>query len=179
MSDDHREDFFDINIKRILKSLAEVKNTEIYYYGLKVEYGFNLNKGATDKEISYLENKTGYEIPRDYKEFLQYTNGLEFHHNDANISDIDGILESYEIFDYPEHIIVIATSLGSQLQIAINLLSTEDDNKIYVVDPIADDYFVSIKSNFTEFLNRFLSSNGSDYWNWGLDTSDKILKIKE
>ncbi|MCE4051399.1 MULTISPECIES: SMI1/KNR4 family protein [Bacillaceae] len=179
MSEENMEEYFNINIKSILKALTETKNTEIYYYGSKVEYGFNFKKGATDKEISYLENKIGYKLPNDYKEFLQYTNGLKFRHYDAKISDIEDMLESYEIFDYPDYMVVIGTSLSSQLQIAINLLTNEDDNRIYVVDPIADDYFVSINSNFTEFLNRFLSSYGSDYWNWGIDSTNKILKNTE
>jgi len=182
MLDERMEDYFEITVKSILKSLSEANNTnntEIYYYGSKVKYGFNLNKGATDKELRNFETKIGYKIPSDYKEFLQYTNGLEFQNDDAKILDIKEILECYEIFDYPKHMIIIATSLSSQLHIAINLLSSENDNNIYVVDPIADDYFISIKSDFTEFLNRFLSCYGSDYWNWGLDTSDKVLKIEE
>lgn len=81
MLDERMEDYFEITVKSILKSLSEANNTnntEIYYYGSKVKYGFNLNKGATDKELRNFETKIGYKIPSDYKEFLQYTNGLEF-----------------------------------------------------------------------------------------------------
>lgn len=177
MKNDNFDEYSNQEINGILKSLSKTNNLnkEIYYHGMMVDYGFNLNKGATDREISYLENKISYKIPSDYKNFLEYTNGLGFHHFDAEILNINEILSCYETFDYPDYMLVIATCMSSQFHIAINLLSSEE-NKIYVVDPIGDEFLMSLECNFTEFFNRFITSYGSDFWNWGLNSSDKILK---
>jgi len=104
-----------------------------------------------------LEKTIDYRLPKEYKNFLQFTNDLEFQHHVAEILLIliNEILSYYDIFDYPDNMLVIATCMSAQLHIAINL-HLNDNYPIYVIYPISDNFFMDIGCNFTEFLINFL-----------------------
>ncbi|MBD2868881.1 SMI1/KNR4 family protein [Paenibacillus arenilitoris] len=165
-----------LDIEEILRLLHQSNDSDVkmYFHGAMVDYGFGFKVAAQQEDITFLEKAIGYAIPEDYKKFLTFTNGLSFNHYDANIYSIEEVLSFKNTFDYPNYMLVVATSMSSQIQIALNL--QRDFDSVYVIDPIADDHFYSIGSNFTEFFNRFIVSYGSDYWNWGYKNTLKIPK---
>ncbi|MCG3089296.1 SMI1/KNR4 family protein [Sporosarcina cyprini] len=166
-----------LRIKKVLMSLRQSNEvavrTQTYYHGELVDYGFGMREGASLKEVNCLEQKIGYDLPSDYKEFLLHTNGLSFKHYDAEIFSVEDVLSTRSIFTYPDSMLAIASSMSSQLHIMIHL---KDPLSMYAIDPIADESFTCIGNNFTEFLNRFVMCYGADYWNWSRSLTKKIPK---
>lgn len=151
-----------------------VFRTQTYFHGELVDYGFGIKEGASLKEVNHLEQKIGHDLPLDYKEFLLHTNGLSFKHFDAEVFSLEEVLSTRSIFTYPGSMLVIASSMSSQLQIILNLEDSLDS--IYAIDPIADESFTCIGNTFTEFLNHFIMCYGADYWNWSQNRTKKIPK---
>lgn len=165
------------SINSIVELLKDINstNSKVYHHGMLLDYKFALQEPATEKIITDLETKVGSLLPSDYKQFLMVSNGMILH-PEARICSVHEILEFHTAFDYPKNMIVVATCLGSFLHIAINL-NAKKEKCIYVIEPIGDEFFYSINCSFTEFLNRFIVSYGSDYWNWGCNSNRTINKI--
>jgi hypothetical protein len=170
-------DLEEFNIVNIINNLKNINstNSKIYHHGILINYKFNFCESATSELLIEFETKINAKLPDDYRQFLEICNGMTLE-SEAEFLDIDQVLEYYTVFDYPKDIIVIATCLGGHFHIAINL--KEDNNKyMYVIEPIGGEFFNSINCSFTEFINKFIVSYGSDYWNWGVDFTKTIPKI--
>ena len=177
INDDFNMDCSDImTIPIILNSIREINRcrSKIYYYGRIIDYNFIINGDLSLGELELLEKSTNSKLPHDYKEFLMTSNGLTMS-SGARLLDINEIYYLRELYDYPRNILIIGECYSSELQIAIDL-NGSSENCMYVIDVVADDYFYSINCDFTTFLNRFILSYGSDFWEWS-KTISNILKI--
>lgn len=165
-----------IEIESILNTLRKVNkyNSKIYYHGSLIDYYFQINEGAHISKLTQLK-KDFKNLPDDYIKFLSLSNGISLQEY-GTIYTLNEIYETKKLYDfYSKDILIIGDCFNSEVQIAI-YLNKKIKNQIYVIDAINDDYFYSLNCNFTNFLNRFIISYGSDFWNWN-KTLSNIPKI--
>ena len=166
-------------ILNIIKKL-NCQNSKIYHHGLESDYSFTLNDGCTLNEVDKLESDIKYNLPNDYRQFMLATNGLTLC-SITTSSRIFGIEEIYEVKEtfniYSKNMLAISSCCDGQIHIMIDLESSINKN-IYIHEIMDGDYLYSIGCGFVEFLNRFILTYGSAFWEWGVKASDKIPLIR-
>ena len=157
----------------VTKSLNKTKS-KIYFAGLEVDYGFVFEDACTQKQILELEKSLGYELPSDYKQFLTCTNGLEFvsGHTTSRIFSFEELCNVRGVYDWRiKEFLTIGTYAESSLDILIDLTQRGSRN-MYVVDTMADECFSRLNCDFRTFLDRFISTNGDTFWEWGAEKTN-------
>ena len=156
------------------KALSRQKS-KIYFAGEEVDYGFNFHAPCTHEQIAELEKITSCSLPDDYKEFLLYTNGLELatDSTSSRLCSVDEIFQIVSVFEWrPKNFLAIGAHADATTHTLINLAEQGRLN-MYVVDIMADEHFSRLHCGFRTFLDRFISTYGDSFWEWGA-TETKI-----
>jgi len=152
----------------IIKKLSGY-NQHIYYHGSNIDYSFVLHDSCTLQEVDKLESTYKHKLPDDYKQFLLTSNGLNLSQFvSSRIFSVDEIYDVKNVFSsYPENIIIIGACCDATVHIGIDLCSDKENN-IFVHDIMDSDSLNSIHCGFAQFLNRFIITYGSSFWEWGM-----------
>jgi len=156
-----------LKISNIIHQLRMLNDNPgyIYNHGVSINYIFSFNDGCTPDDICKLEENIGYLLPKDYKEFLLYTNGMNFsNHVGSYLVGIGEIYINQNIFDYPQSTIVIGSVCDGSAHVVIDL-KKEHDACIFIHDVYSGN-LQNLNCGFALFFNRFIMTYGSAFWEW-------------
>ncbi|APM37845.1 SMI1/KNR4 family protein [Clostridium kluyveri] len=167
---------------KLLKERTSTRNTLSYtdIFGQTIEVGFSWNNPASEEEIHEFESLNNIKLPKNYKEFLKVSNGaviyedIEYGGSGYKILGLDEILKSTKDkkewgYDLKDFYIVFAEVMGNSDFLLFDLKKSEDKGKDYIIDGdtgYSVDEWEYIKGNFSHFINRLITTNGSVYWRW-------------
>lgn len=160
------------NIIEILKRLNE-KGSAIYFYGEERDYKFNFYGGNSPEKVDKLEQDLGYSLPDDYRRFLLITDGMDFNLSgfSSRLFDISWVVKARAVdgeFNlYSDNFLVIGDCHEGNFKILIDL-TCESEKNIFVADSYDSEYFYGLGISFATFLNRFVLTFGSAFWEWGI-----------
>ncbi|MBG9769422.1 SMI1/KNR4 family protein [Bacillus vallismortis] len=150
--------------------------------GALLETECSFSKGATDLEIESFEKKIKVSLPEDYKTFLKLHNGARIFDLLIYGENVGGglhILNLEEIEKYmqngflkPQFIPVAHLLDGCYLLIDKTRIST-DPNYLWFLRFV--DY-EPMQLNFEIFLDRYILSQGSNFWDWGIYTAENYYR---
>ena len=161
-----------------INALSDNKS-KIYFAGSEVEYGFMFRDACTQEQIAVLEKGVGYKLPCDYKQFLLYTNGLELltSYISSRLCCVEEIHQIITIFDWlPNGFLPIGMCADGSICIALNM-NEEGNKNVYVIYIIDDEYF-RLNCDFRTFLDRFITTYGDTFWEWGA-TKTEVTRSEE
>lgn len=154
-----------------LKEMSQDSSYKIYVPGqLPMDVTFQLNEGATLNELEQL-NKLNYTIPKDYLRFLNEINGATLFDDGKYIQKCK-IYSIQEMFHWRKFLrdsgffsnwdkflpILDLQDIG-QLMIDLERYENKED---YLLYPDESNHYFHI--GFTEWLNNYLVTNGSEFW---------------
>ncbi|MCY7943559.1 SMI1/KNR4 family protein [Bacillus inaquosorum] len=150
--------------------------------GNLAEVECTFSKGATDQEIALFEKKINVSLPNDYKAFLKLHNGARIFESLINGENVGGglhILNLEEIersmqndFLEPQFIPIAHLLDGCYLLIDKTKIST-DPNYLWFHGLIE---YEPMQLNFEIFLDRYILSQGSNFWDWGIYTAENYYR---
>ncbi|CAM4447609.1 SMI1/KNR4 family protein [Paenibacillus tarimensis] len=133
------------------------------------------NPPATVSEINELEADIGYKLPLDYRNFLESCNGCRLfeHHLYGGENELYSITEIYKSLHFKDeeeedHLLKIAYILQSYIYIDLKRVADGDDEYVYenICTAPLDYEGRNLHCNFDTWLYRFVSTNGTKYWEW-------------
>ncbi len=131
------------------------------------KYNWPTKESADDLDFTEIENRIGFELPIDYKEFLRKYSLFETQIGDESFKlwDYDNLLDwnnEYEIIDTIKLTIGIGDNGGGEF---IGLEKLNDGNTRTILSPFIDldkAYHIEIGNSFTDFLTRM--ENGEKWF---------------
>lgn len=131
------------------------------------KYNWPTKETKADLEFGAIEDRIGFELPDDYKEFLRTYSFYETQIGEESFKlwDFDKLLdwnEGYEIVDNLIMTVGIGDNGGGEF---IGLEKTDERNIRIVLTPFIDldrEYHIEIGSSFTDFLRRL--DNGKKWF---------------
>ncbi|MCK2000774.1 SMI1/KNR4 family protein [[Brevibacterium] frigoritolerans] len=150
----------------------------------------SFNHPATKEQIEEFEKKKGWILPEDYKAFLFIHNGcMLFEHIDEDgdrvggglwLHSLEEIESAYKDMqadepDKPLPFIPIGSVLDGTLAISIKKL--QEPNYLLNFDIPSEEFFEDIQLNFELFLDRYIMSQGNDFWNWDTYTAENYYRL--
>ncbi|MDT8719669.1 SMI1/KNR4 family protein [Clostridium sp. 19966] len=167
---------------KLLREKTSSRNTLNYtnIFGETIEVGFSWRNPALEEEIHDFESSNNIKLPESYKEFLKVSNGaivyedIEYGGSGYKILGLNEILTSTRAriewgYDIKDYCIVFAEVIGKSDFLLFDLKKNEDKGKNYILDGDAGysfDEWEYIKGDFSLFINRLITTNGSMYWRW-------------
>ncbi|MFC9601562.1 SMI1/KNR4 family protein [Peribacillus butanolivorans] len=154
----------------------------------------SFNNPATKEQIEEFEKKTEWILPEDYKAFLFIHNGcMLFEHIDEDGDNVGGglwlhsleeIESAYKDMqadepDNPLPFIPIGSVLDGTLAISNKKLNAKEPNYLLNFDIPSEEFSEDedIQLNFELFLDRYIISQGNDFWNWTTYTAENYYKL--
>ena len=179
------------NLHFITKSLDTLKNRlgtngEILIYGEKGNYyegicSFNLS--AEDNEILYLEKENGIKFPEDYRMLLNYSNGIKLFQMVIDNINIGGGLELFSLNEIQENAgnvqhPYLPIGYLSENYLSINMESVKNNqpNYLYLCSFLES---IPLNLNLELFVDRYIISQGSNFWDWPIYTANNFYKFDE
>ncbi|PIC73746.1 SMI1/KNR4 family protein [Sporosarcina sp. P17b] len=175
----------------ITKSLDTLKNRlgkngEILIYGEKGNYyegicSFDLS--AEDNEILYLEKENGIKLPEDYRMLLNYSNGIKLFQVVMDNINIGGGLELFSLNEIQENAgnvqhpyLPIGYLSENYLSINMECVKNNQPNYLYHCSFLEA---IPLNLNLELFVDRYIISQGSNFWDWPIYTADNFYKFDE
>jgi len=132
-----------------------------------IKYNWPTKDPVDDFDFKEIENKIGFELPTDYKEYIEKYSSYETQIGEEffKLWEFDKLLDwniGYEIIENLEKTIGIGDNGGGEL---IGLKSLGDGNINVILTPFIDldeEYHITIGSSFTDFLKRM--DNGDNWF---------------
>lgn len=163
-------------IQEIISAMSKIKGNVYIGEGEFDEITFNFNSPVLSDDITEFEIKYKSILPKDYIEFLKFSNGMTFYGSgDFRFFDLEEIKEDMSIFNYNKGVYPIGQFLDDTVLINSDEISRE--SYIYVGDSCSNDEFYSLNCNFEIFLDRLLITNINNYWRW-YDT-DSYVELRK
>lgn len=154
-------------IRDILDYMRKLSDNKIELYRDGEISVFNaiLNAPVNKEYINYFEESIGYQLPKDYKEFLLVANGIQFFEAaDFEIFDLEYVKELMKFNEYSDGVYVIGSILEDY--ILINSKEIESGKYLYFGSSILPQECISFNHNFEMFLKNFIGANFQNYWSW-------------
>ncbi|MBV7509621.1 SMI1/KNR4 family protein [Bacillus sp. sid0103] len=159
--------------------------------GLTYEVTCEFNPPASIDEIKMLEERLGWSLPQDYKEFL-------LRHNGANLLFQPGIGEGIELYSieqilemreshqemevFEKDFYSIGTCRDGMILINAELCKpnpNRDSNYLnWLMDCSSEEDIIDLKTNFEIWLDRIIAAQGDDYWNWSIISAENHYKYR-
>ncbi|WHY58665.1 hypothetical protein [Peribacillus simplex] len=79
--------------------------------------------------------------------------------------------------DKPLPFIPIGSVLDGTLAISIKKLKTQEPNYLLNFDIPSEEFFEDIQLNFELFLDRYIMTQGNDFWNWNTYTAENYYRL--
>lgn len=164
-----------ITVPVIIDAMKQINKTgsKIYRAGSILDYGVSLDSPCSNEQLEELENCIGYKLPADYRQFLLLTNGLRL--SSLFVSSRFFCLEElYSVrasLTPPPCFLTIGTCADATIDISINL-DDNDFSNIYTYDIMGDVHFNRLNCGFCIFLDRFITTYGSTFWEWTMEKTE-------
>jgi hypothetical protein len=131
------------------------------------KYNWPIKDTVEDLDFKEIESRIGFELPEDYKEFLQKYSFYETQIEEESFKlwDFDKLLDwnnGYEIIDNLKMTIGIGDNGGGEF---IGLEKLTDGKTRIILTPFIDldkEYHIEIGNSFTDFLSRM--DNGEKWF---------------
>ncbi|QDR73642.1 SMI1/KNR4 family protein (plasmid) [Limosilactobacillus reuteri] len=154
-----------------LKIMSQDSNYKIYVSGsLPINVGFRLKSKAEQDDLKKFD-KIKYSLPNDYLTFISQINGAELftdgkYIQKCKIYSIQETLHWREFLRnsgfYPDwNKLLPIVELQDIGQLILNLGRYESQEDYLLYPDEANKYF---RISFTEWLNNYLLTNGSEFW---------------
>ncbi|MCH1625961.1 SMI1/KNR4 family protein [Ferdinandcohnia quinoae] len=179
-------------IKLTLSALQDRLKEDRFYIqntlGYTSRVAFKLNKGIKEATLLNLAKNMDINLPVDYKEFLIEHNGAELFIDQKagtrfRLLSINEIEEYKEMMDYPEGWFPIAIGFeGSILIINSNNFAQNKRANDYIYWLETGESFeecTSLNMNFEMWLDFFIVSQGSKFWEWSIYNSEKYYTAND
>lgn len=158
-----------------LKKKLEISNDYLYLQdreGNVERYVCKFARPVGDGEIERFIASIGQKIPLDYLDFLKISNGCslfnhEIYGGENTLFPLDQVEYLYTSVNRSRGYLEIAYISDDTVVIDCNAYSKGEKNYLFVGNSTSS--FVDFKSlgcNFETWLYRFITTNGSKYWNW-------------
>lgn len=136
-----------------------------------------------EKELNDFIKELGYQLPEDYKRFLQITNGCRLfdHPIYGGESYLYGLIEiPQQTYEEPnEGYLKIGCIYQDNIVIDLKAYSEGNLNYLLVkdhIEPFHDSR--KLNMNFELWLDRFVVSQGSKFWDWPIYTAENYYRLK-
>ncbi|GAB6988773.1 SMI1/KNR4 family protein [Paenibacillus pini] len=165
----------------IIKTLTSLKirlnNNEKQQIEMQLAEGyltqgvFKFYPGASETEIDEFCKYIGYELPKDYIEFLQFCNGCQlFNHPEYGGESYLYSLEEIQLYAHEEPLdgyIKIGNVYQDHIVFDLKRYHLGDMNYVLVKGHIDRfDECRELNMSFEIWFDRFIVSQGSKYWTW-------------
>ncbi|KAA6446954.1 SMI1/KNR4 family protein [Bacillus swezeyi] len=170
-----------------LKKLLNEKNeiTLLSREGDVREAVCNFNNPASEEEIGEFEERTAIELPSDYKEFIKIHNGADIFdllYAGCNIGgglhlfSLNEVEESLKKLTYlkKEHVPIAHLLEGSLLLVDQKILKANNRNYLVLFSGLE---YKPLNSNFELFIDRFVLSQGENFWEWPIYTAENYYRL--
>ncbi|KAB2399843.1 MULTISPECIES: SMI1/KNR4 family protein [Bacillus cereus group] len=147
----------------------------------------SFNLPVEQKDIEVFENNTGWTIPLDYKTFLQQHNGARIFEMllEGNINigggirvfSLDEIKITHSNLQLPKNIYPIAHLHEVYLLVDNERVINGNLNYLILTDDALGLHY--LQYNFEVFLDRFVVSQGSNFWRWNISAMETYYNIHE
>ncbi len=102
-------------------------------------------------------------LPKQYLEFLQFSNGLEFYNSgDHRFHPLDEVLALQKSYGFNENVFPIGYFLEDTVLLVLD--QSTRGYSIYVGSNLLLDEFILLEHDFKEFLENLLIHNCSNFW---------------
>ncbi|MGE6489912.1 SMI1/KNR4 family protein [Paenisporosarcina sp. NPDC076898] len=138
----------------------------------------SINKPNEEKNVLQFEEKIGYRLPDDYRLFLVKFNGVKIFQELLDGRNIGGglelfsiqeIVQNLEYMDPNNKLLPIGKVEQQFLTISLEAIEKKNPNYLFLLDHI--DGPRSLHLNVELFLDRFIVSQGSVFWEWPIYTA--------
>ena len=158
----------------LLESILKGKNNCII--SKKDAEGKNIST-IINKNPAYNDCRKDYNfikiIPKEYVDFLSFSNGMELY----NYDDIDGVrllsleeMEEYTLYakntfedNWQDNILIFAKIIGEDSYLGFKLYEMKYEIVDCYFEVLPSEWSV-IGENFDDFLQKYISKNGDKYW---------------
>lgn len=135
------------------------------------------------EEIENTEQHLGLQLPEDYRKFLTITNGCSLfddpeYGGEAQIYTLQEAMR-YTFGEGSEGYLKVAWIYQDEIMINLKAYNDGLPNYLYVKDHI--EHYVDaipLNVNFELWLDRFIVSQGSKFWNWSKYTAENVYKLR-
>jgi hypothetical protein len=140
---------------------------------------FHWNSGIAEADFSNLKSELNYELPREYIDFINVTNGAimfkdslfgQWGYEFLQVQDILHVTKNVRELGYlfPETCVVVAKSFGDGDMLLLDL-KRSSSGEAYIIDGEQgyqyEDWGV-INCTFDKFIDRLIVSQGAKFWRW-------------
>lgn len=138
--------------------------------GFVCEVEFIFNPPATVDEVNAFCRRVGFELPKDYSNFIQMHNGAKLFKpwfgGGVELFSLDEIIENK--LDYmPDHWYPIAYFIdGGYLLIDANKCKNGEKDYLIWLDSFILEEAENLQINFEIWLDRYVIAQGEKYWTW-------------
>lgn len=166
-------------LKTTLNGLIErlKDNKKIYAQieeGYLLQLSCDFREGATESQIVEFEQRTGWIIPDDYREFLMFSNGARIlsdssEDNGIHLLSLNEIEEATEPYYYEHEYYIIGFTQNGHLLIDSEVCEkgTKKINYLsWIESTSSEEDKLDLGSNFEIWLDRFVIAQGANFWEW-------------
>ncbi|MCZ1180102.1 SMI1/KNR4 family protein [Alkalihalobacillus clausii] len=161
-------------LKEILDSLKEALNVEgkIKTLLTSEERVCSFYEPVPASDLSQFEKDQGIKLPSDFKEFLSLHNGARIYESMVFGEPVGGGLELFTLDQIKEAQKYLDTKdipiafLLEECHLIINKKKVKERNPnyLYILEDVGEPR--PLNSSFEMFLERYILSQGSVFWNW-------------
>ncbi|MEI5908030.1 SMI1/KNR4 family protein [Bacillus spongiae] len=173
-----------IGLKEILNNNNQMK--VLGEEGTVLDVKCTFNDPSNTEELKQYEESTGLLLPDDYHEFLLIHNGAIIFelllNGSLNIGgglylfSIEEVKSTKEKLAFEQNHYPIARLLeGHHLVVDVERIKNNDSNYLLIINPFFNETTI-LNLNFELFLDRYLLSQGSSFWNWSVDTAENYYR---
>ncbi|KZN98586.1 SMI1/KNR4 family protein [Pseudobacillus badius] len=157
-------------------------------FGYISEVKFRFNNGTKEKKILEMEKRLNITFPEDYKEFLFMHDGAHLFIDEQvgtrfELLSLNEINEYRSYMDYPDGWYPIAYGFeGNTLLInsnGINKTKRANDYLFWMEEGGPFDDVVALDMTFEMWLDYFIVSQGTKFWEWKIYDSESFYKAND
>lgn len=154
--------------------------------GAVLEVKCTFNEPSNIEKLKQFEESTGLLLPDDYRDFLLIHDGAIIFevllNSSINIGgglylfSIDEVKNRKEELAFQQNHYPIASLLeGHHLVVDVEKIKNNDRNYLLITNPFFDE-ITMLNLNFELFLDRYLLSQGSSFWEWPIYTAQNYYR---
>ncbi len=164
------------NNKKGVQVLSEQGNTETV--------SCSFNSPIPDEKLTLFQKEIGIELPKDYITFLKHHNGAKIFELLLGDTNIGGGLQLYSLVEIQSQLqdayldkkfVPIGYVSESHLTINIEEIKKGNPNYLFLGNPAFE--FRPLNLNFELFFDRFIISQGSNFWDWPIYTAQNYYEL--
>ncbi|MGE6683475.1 SMI1/KNR4 family protein [Paenisporosarcina sp. NPDC076907] len=173
-----------MDVTKIIQTLIQTmdsqkRHTLIKTGGRLTSVISSINQSDEEKNVLQFEERIGYRLPDDYRLFLMKFNGVKIFQELLDGRNIGGglelfsiqeIVENLEYMDKKSKLLPIGKVEQQFLVISLEAIEKKNPNYLFLLDHI--DGPRPLHLNLELFLDRFIVSQGSVFWEWPIYTAE-------